>query len=87
LRAPLTKNPRLFEKVRAAGARLLWLHTYGERFIPKGKRRGQIPRGAAKCVKPSRRRRGLSRRFRLQRDHTDAPCGRGRVLPPFRASF
>jgi len=51
LRAPLTKNPRLFEKVRAAGARLLWLHTYGERFIPKGKRRGQIPRGAAKCVK------------------------------------
>ena len=51
LRVPITKKAALFEKVRATGARLLWLHTYGERFIPKGKKRGQVPRGAAKCVK------------------------------------
>ena len=51
LRVPITKKAALFEKVRAAGARLLWLHTYGERFVPKGKKRGQVPHGAAKCVK------------------------------------
>jgi predicted helicase len=51
LRVPITKDAALFEQVRAAGARLLWLHTYGERFVPKGKKRGQVPRGAAKCVK------------------------------------
>lgn len=51
LRVPLTKDAALFEQVRAAGARLLWLHTYGERFVPKGQRRGHVPHGAAKCVK------------------------------------
>ncbi len=51
LRLPITRHAALFEKVRAAGARLLWFHTYGERFIPKGQRRGQVPRGAAKCMK------------------------------------
>lgn len=52
LRVPITKDAALFAKVRDAGARLLWLHTYGERFIPKGKQRGHVPRGAAKCTKP-----------------------------------
>ncbi len=49
LRVPITKDAALFEQARAAGARLLWLHTYGARFAPKGKPLGQIPRGAAKC--------------------------------------
>jgi len=51
LRVPITKDTALFAKVRDAGARLLWLHTYGERFVPKGKQHGHIPSGAAKCVK------------------------------------
>ena len=51
LRVPLTKDAALFEKVRDVGARLLWLHTYGESFVPKGKKRGQVPRGAARCEK------------------------------------
>ena len=51
LRVPLTKDGALFAKVRDVGAKLLWLHTYGQRYIPKGKRRGQVPRGAAKCTK------------------------------------
>jgi predicted helicase len=51
LRVPITKDGALFEQVRAVGARLLWLHTYSERFVPKGQRRGHVPRGAAKCVK------------------------------------
>ncbi len=51
LRVPLTKDATLFEQVRKAGARLLWLHTYGERFVPTGQTRGRVPPGAAKCVK------------------------------------
>ena len=33
------------------GRRLLWLHTYGERFVPKGKKHGDVSSGAAKCLK------------------------------------
>ena len=51
LRVPITKSILLFEKVRDVGARLLWLHTYGERFVPKDKRLSQVPRGAARCTK------------------------------------
>ena len=51
LRVPLTKDAALFQHVRTAGARLLWLHTYGERFVPEGGRRGQVQRGAARCTR------------------------------------
>jgi len=51
LRVPITKDAALFEKVRALGARLLWLHTYGERFVPTARERGHIPPGATRCVK------------------------------------
>jgi hypothetical protein len=51
LRVPITKNAALFEQLRAIGAHLLWLHTYGERFVPRGKQRGSVPRGKAKCTK------------------------------------
>ena len=48
---PITKDAALFEKVHKTGARLLWLHTYGERFIPDKQTRGRVPTGAAKCIK------------------------------------
>jgi len=51
LHVPITKNAKLFEKVRKVGARLLWLHTFGERFIPQDKQQGNIPSGKAKCKK------------------------------------
>jgi hypothetical protein len=51
LRVPLTRDPALFAKVSKMGARLLWLHTYGERYVPKGNKRGVIPPGKAKCKK------------------------------------
>ncbi|MFO8058259.1 MAG: type ISP restriction/modification enzyme [bacterium] len=51
LRVPITKDASLFMKVRDIGSRLMWLHTYGERFVPKGKTPGQVPKGKAKCVK------------------------------------
>ncbi len=50
VRVPITKKSALFEQVRAVGARLLWLHTYGERFVPKGRNRGTVPPGKAKCT-------------------------------------
>ena len=50
LRVPLTRDAGLFEDVREIGARLLWLHTYGERFVPEGERPGRVPQGAARCV-------------------------------------
>ena len=51
LRVPLTKDAALFEQARSTGARLLWLHTYGERFIPKGQVPGRVPPGRVKCIK------------------------------------
>ncbi|MBI4505360.1 MAG: DNA methyltransferase, partial [Chloroflexi bacterium] len=52
LRVPITKDGGLFEEVRTVGAQLLCLHTYGERFVPRGGPRGHVPRGAARCAKP-----------------------------------
>ena len=51
VRVPITKDAGLFEHVRKAGARLLWLHTYGERFVPGDMGRGVVPNGAARCTK------------------------------------
>ena len=51
VRVPITKDARLFEDVRKAGARLLYLHTYGPRFVPGGMGRGVVPNGAARCTK------------------------------------
>ncbi|MDR2711434.1 MAG: N-6 DNA methylase [Burkholderiales bacterium] len=51
LRVPLTQDAALFDRAAEAGKKLLWLHTYGQRFVPKGKHQGQVPDGAAKCKK------------------------------------
>ena len=51
IRVPLTKNKELFRKVRDTGARLLWMHTYGERFDSKDRKRGHVPHGKARCLK------------------------------------
>ena len=48
VRIPITKDPALFERVHSAGARLLWLHTYGQRYAPSGEPKGQVPIGEAK---------------------------------------
>ncbi len=50
VRVPLTKDAALFEQVRAIGARLLWLHTYGERLVTEDRQRGHVPFGTARCV-------------------------------------
>ena len=48
LRVPVTTNSDLFDRVKKVGERLLWLHTYGQRFIPNGFAPGQIPSGSAR---------------------------------------
>jgi hypothetical protein len=30
---------------------VLWLHTFGDRFVPRGSRHAQVPRGRARCTK------------------------------------
>ena len=51
LRVPITKDDGLFAQVRDVGAKLLWLHTYGQRLVPKGQHAGQVPKGNARCTK------------------------------------
>jgi hypothetical protein len=49
-RIPVTRENALFRRAVALGQRLLWLHSYGERFVPLGGQCGQIPQGAARCT-------------------------------------
>ena len=60
LRVPITQDEGLFEQARATGARLLWLHTYGERFVPRrGTTRQRAIRPCAMCPSGPRRHRWL----------------------------
>jgi hypothetical protein len=51
-RVPVTRNRKLFQQAVALGRNLIWLHTYGERFVPPRQRRGEIPKGRASYKKP-----------------------------------
>ncbi len=51
LRVPITKDLNLFNEVQEIGRKLLWLHTYGQRFVPTGRTKGQVPNGNARCTK------------------------------------
>jgi hypothetical protein len=46
---PVTKDRNLFQQVVRLGRKLIWLHTYGERFVPPRQRRGQVPQGRARA--------------------------------------
>ena len=49
VRVPITTDGDLFCKIRDLGAKLIWLHTYGERYVPDGYSKNQIPSGVAQC--------------------------------------
>ncbi len=51
-RVPLTEDPDLWRRGVELGRELVWLHTYGERFVPTGGRAGKVPPGAAKYTAP-----------------------------------
>ena len=48
-RVPITKNTELFHNAVELGQRLVWLHTFGERFSPNGEA-AQVPQGTARCL-------------------------------------
>lgn len=49
-RVPITRDRGLFARGVELGRRLIWLHTYGERFVPVGERAGRIPAGRARAA-------------------------------------
>lgn len=51
LRVPLTKDLALFAEAIEMGRRLLWLHTFGERYTSRARPRGRIPYGLARCTR------------------------------------
>lgn len=51
-RIPLTTDVSLFRQGVELGRRLVWLHTYGARFVPEGEQAGTVPRGRARAVHP-----------------------------------
>ena len=50
-RIPITRNPKLFGDAVALGRKLIHLHTFGERFVPSGQRRGVVPPRSARCLR------------------------------------
>lgn len=52
LRVPLTKDGGLFEQVAEFGRRLLWLHTYAQRYTGRDRPKGRVPHGRARCARP-----------------------------------
>lgn len=49
-RVPITKSREIFDTVSSLGKRLVWLHTFGERFVPSGERKATITRGQARST-------------------------------------
>lgn len=47
-RLPITRDKALFDEAVQLGRELIHLHTYGERFIPKDGKAGQVPQGSAR---------------------------------------
>ena len=50
-RLPITRDAALFNEVADHGARLLYLHTWGERYQSENDD-GYVPQGAARCTAP-----------------------------------
>ncbi len=48
-RLPVTLDADLFSRAAGLGHKLIWLHTYGERFVPMGQEPGRVPSGTARC--------------------------------------
>ncbi len=82
LRIPLTKCADLFMRAAKVGRRLLWLHTYGMRYIGKGRRKGHVPRGTAKCTRPvSERSEEYPNRFKYDAANRRLTVGKGVFEP------
>lgn len=49
-RVPITQDIDLYHQARDLGKKLIWLHTFGERLVPKGKKVGTVSPGQASCI-------------------------------------
>lgn len=81
-RVPLTADPALFEEVAQFGRRLLWLHTFGERFgdgIDESIRRDDVEVAAPISKIPA-----TPRQVGYDADHQQLVVGDGRIggVPP-----
>ena len=82
VRVPLTKQAELFERVRSAGARLLWLQTYGQRYVPSGEPKGHVPTGAAKnTVSVPQDEEGFPTSYSYDEGTQTLHVGKGQVAP------
>jgi hypothetical protein len=85
-RIPITRDPELFHRGVAVGRRLIWLHTYGERMVPAGATRGDVPQGTARCLSPvSDRPAQYPEEFSYQPTEREIRVGDGRFGPVDRA--
>lgn len=50
-RLPITKDTNLFWQAVELGRMLIWLHTFGERLVPAGKRLGEVTQGRARSIR------------------------------------
>lgn len=82
LRLPVTTDPALFEEARGLGARLLWLHTWGGRYVSEGRPAGGLTTGAAKCSKAiSGTEEGYPDSFRYDEANRMLRVGDGEFVP------
>jgi hypothetical protein len=79
-RIPVTKDRTVFDRSVALGKHLVWLHTYGERFVPEGD--PSIPQGRARCTRavPSTTE-GYPEEFSFDHDNETLIVGSGRFAP------
>jgi hypothetical protein len=81
-RVPITKDKGLFSTLSELGRELIWLHTYGERFVPEGATAGTIPRGRARCATAvSPKREDYPNDFVYAEDTQTLKVGRGEFRP------
>ncbi|MCA1648131.1 MAG: N-6 DNA methylase [Chloroflexi bacterium] len=51
-RVPFPDDPALFARAAALGRRLLWLHTFGARYVPPRECIAGLPTSHARCIRP-----------------------------------
>lgn len=79
---PITASSELFERVERLGRELLWWHTFGERFAPKGA--SSLPLGGTRQIEPIR---GYPDSFSYDADKRQLRVGTGVFGPVSRDAW
>lgn len=82
IRVPITKSVDLYRRMADAGARLIWLHTYGQRSLGFERPNGQVPRGIARSITPiPETHEGYPKNFNFNADAKEITVGDGSFGP------